>query len=208
MTASPRIRRRRPPPMSDSFVMICPVKMRWILTCVAAGFLLAVTPASARGCVRHRAGCAAGLRIGGHVVQPCRRSGPRGCPQVPREYRRQHDARTDRRAAQGRKPEHGNGRIDSVTPVAARRASGVSVSGLGPPHRWVRDRESVGWKSDSIARRSTCCTQAFRLTPSVAAATVTLRWRSDSILRRNCPENGLSGSSPRSSQTSRYPSTA
>ena len=34
--------------MFDVFAMICPVKMRWILTCVAAGFLLVVTPAGAQ----------------------------------------------------------------------------------------------------------------------------------------------------------------
>ena len=34
--------------MFDVFAMICQVKMRWILTCVAAGFLLAVTPAGAQ----------------------------------------------------------------------------------------------------------------------------------------------------------------
>ena len=34
--------------MLDSFAMIRPLKMRWILTCVAAVFLLAVTPASAQ----------------------------------------------------------------------------------------------------------------------------------------------------------------
>ena len=34
--------------MFDIFAMICPVKMRWILTCVAVGFLLAVTPAGAQ----------------------------------------------------------------------------------------------------------------------------------------------------------------
>ena len=35
-----------PPPAFDAFAMIRPLKMRWILTCVAAGFLLAITPAS------------------------------------------------------------------------------------------------------------------------------------------------------------------
>ena len=34
--------------MFDSLAMIRPLKMRWTLTCVAAGFLLAVTPASAQ----------------------------------------------------------------------------------------------------------------------------------------------------------------
>ena len=34
--------------MFDSLAMIRPLKMRWILTCVAAVFLLAVTPASAQ----------------------------------------------------------------------------------------------------------------------------------------------------------------
>ena len=34
--------------MFDSFAMIRPLKMRWILTCVAAVFLLAVTPACAQ----------------------------------------------------------------------------------------------------------------------------------------------------------------
>ena len=34
--------------MVDSFAMIRPLKMRWILTCVAAVFLLAVTPACAQ----------------------------------------------------------------------------------------------------------------------------------------------------------------
>ena len=34
--------------MFDSLTMIRPLKMRWILTCVAAVFLLAVTPASAQ----------------------------------------------------------------------------------------------------------------------------------------------------------------
>ena len=41
-------RRRRPSPMFDAFAMIRPVKMRWMLTRVAAGFLRAVTPASAQ----------------------------------------------------------------------------------------------------------------------------------------------------------------
>ena len=34
--------------MFDSFAMIRPLKMRWMLTCVATGFLLAVTPAGAQ----------------------------------------------------------------------------------------------------------------------------------------------------------------
>ena len=43
--------------MFDIFAMICPVKMRWILACVAAGFLLAVTPAGAQdyAATRHAA---------------------------------------------------------------------------------------------------------------------------------------------------------
>ena len=45
------------PLMFDLFAMIRPVKMRWILTGVAAGFLLAVTPASAQDyeSIRHAA---------------------------------------------------------------------------------------------------------------------------------------------------------
>ena len=44
-------------------------------------------------------GRTAGLRFRTHVAERCRRDRPRRCSQGPREFRRQHDARPDRRGA-------------------------------------------------------------------------------------------------------------
>ena len=74
-------RRRRPLPMFDAFAMIRPVKMRRMLTRVAAGFLRAVTPASAQDDEATRYAAEQGIDADAQVARGVRYANGEGVPQ-------------------------------------------------------------------------------------------------------------------------------